>query len=31
MDIVKKIEAAPVNSRDLPVEDIKIISIELMK
>ena len=31
MDIVKKIEAEPVNGRDLPLKDVKIISIELMK
>ena len=31
MDVVKKIEAEPVNGRDLPLKDVKVISIELIK
>lgn len=31
MDVVKKIEAEPVNGRDLPLKDVKIIGIELIK
>ena len=31
MDVVKKIESEPVNDRDLPLKDVKIIGIELMK
>ncbi|MFA6995066.1 MAG: peptidylprolyl isomerase [Patescibacteria group bacterium] len=31
MDVVKNIEAEPVNGRDLPLKDVKIISIELIK